>query len=347
MSTSTSSGGRVAGREATVAEVAAILADAGRRFALTCHHNPDGDAIGSMLGLARAMRARGIDVVLAHPDPDPVPGDLAFMVRDGEEIAAALPADIGERTLVTLDCASEGRLWRTPEHERAGTLVNVDHHQDNTRFGDLNLVHPTASSCAEVVAHLLDEAGWPLTLDVAEPLYVGIVTDTGRFCYANTGAEAHRVAARMIEGGLDVSAIARRLYEEQPPERMVLLGRALGRAQLRAGGRLMLSALTAEDFAAAGGDDSEGIVEVLREVRGVEVAGLVREAGPEGAHRVSLRSADGTVDVSSIARLEGGGGHRAAAGFSSAMPPEELLDWIAERVGERLEGSRDGGADAG
>jgi phosphoesterase RecJ-like protein len=337
----------VAGRDAGPAEIAAILADPDRRFVLTSHRNPDGDAIGSMLGLARAMRARDLDVVLAHPDADPVPGDLAFMVREGEDIPSSLPSDVGERTLVTLDCASEGRLWQTPEHERAGLLVNVDHHQDNTRFGDLNLVQPTASSCAEVVVHLLDAAGWPLTLDVAEPLYVGLITDTGRFCYANTGAEAHRVAARMVEIGLDISAIARRLYEEQPPERMVLLGRALGRAQLRAGGRLMLSALSGEDFVAAGGDDSEGIVEVLREMRGVEVAGLVREAGPDGSHRVSLRSADGTVDVSSIARLEGGGGHRAAAGFSSAMPQEELLEWITERVGERLDGSRDGGADAG
>ena len=327
--------------DATPHEVARLLADPARRFVLTCHRNADGDALGSLLGLARAMRAAGQDVTLSHPDPDPVPGDLAFMRRRDEEIGASLPPDVGEMTLVTLDCASEGRLWETPEHERAGLVINVDHHQDNTRFGHRNLVEPRASSSAEVVVHILDAAGWPLTVDVAEPLYIGLITDTGRFCYANTGAEAHRIAARMVEAGLDPSAIARTLFEEQPPERVALMGRALTRAELRSGGRLIVSALTTEDFSAAGGDDTEGIVEIMREVRGVEVAGLVREAGPDGSHRVSLRSSDGTVDVSAIARLEGGGGHKAAAGFSTAMRPDELLDWITEHVTHRLDAPDD------
>lgn len=342
---STRSPGRT-GRDATPSEVAEIVADPERRFVLACHRNADGDAIGSLLGLARAMRARGQDVSLAHPDPEPVPDDLAFMVGPDEEIAPELPPEVGQMTLITLDCASEGRLWATPEHERAGLVVNLDHHQDNTRFGDLNLVEPGASSSAEVVVHVLDAAGWPLTADVATPLYVGLLTDTGRFCYANTTAESHRVAARMVEAGVDSTAIARVLYEEQPASRIFLMGRALGRSELRAGGRLAVSALTAQDYAAAKGDDTEGIVEVLRGIRGVEVAGLVREAGPEGSHRVSLRSADGTLDVSSIARLEGGGGHKAAAGFTSLLPPAELLDWITARVEERLDEPRDGASSA-
>jgi phosphoesterase RecJ-like protein len=324
-------------RDASRAEVAEVLARPGGRFVVTAHHNPDGDAIGSMLGVARALRAAGRDVVLAHPDPDPVPSDLTFLVRPGESIDHELPADLSERILIAVDCASEQRLWETPVHEGARLVVNIDHHQDNTRFGDMNLVEPLASSTAEVVVGVLERAGWPLTPAVAEPLYVGLVTDTGRFGYSNTRARTHHVAAALIEAGADPAAIARHLYEEQPLDRLLLTGRALERARLLADGRMLAAVLTREDFDAAGGDDSEGIVEVMRGVRGVEAAALVREAGPPGSYRVSLRAADPEVDVSVIAREEGGGGHRAAAGFSTRRPPDELLRWLEARMRERFE----------
>lgn len=327
-------------RDASAAEVAKVLARPGERVVVTAHHNPDGDAIGSMLGLARALRAAGQDVVLAHPDPEPVPGDLAFLVADGEEIAATPPPDVAERVLVTVDCASAGRLWHEPVHEAARLVVNVDHHQDNTRFGDLNLVEPLASSTAEVVVGVIAAAGWPLTADVAAPLYAGLVTDTGRFGYSNTGPAAHRVAAALIEAGVDPAEMSRRLYEEQPLDRLLLTGRALERARPLAGGRMLGAVLTRDDFAAVGGDDTEGIVEVMRGVRGIRAAAFVREAGPPGAWRASLRSADPAVDVSEIARLEGGGGHRQAAGFSTRRDPDELLEWIGREVAARLD--RDG-----
>ena len=130
---------------------------------VTSHHNPDGDAIGSLLGLARALRAAGQDVVLAHPDTPPVPSDLAFLVAPGEEILPAPPADVAERVLVAVDCATERRMWAEPLHEAARVVVNIDHHQDNTRFGDLNLIEPLASSTAEVIAGVIAAAGWPLT----------------------------------------------------------------------------------------------------------------------------------------------------------------------------------------
>jgi phosphoesterase RecJ-like protein len=325
------------GRHATVAEVAAVLARPGERFVVTSHHNPDGDALGSMLGMARALRAAGQDVVLAHADAPELPDDIAFLLTDGEQIQRDLPDDVGERVLVAVDCATERRMWAEPVHERAREIVNIDHHQDNTMFGDLNLVEPHASSTAEVITGVLAAAGWPLTREVAEPLYVGLVTDTGRFGYTNTRPEAHRVAAAMIEAGVDIAAISRRLYEEQPLERLLLIGRALEHARPLAGGRMLASVVTAADFGAAGTDDTEGIVEILRGVRGMKAAALVSEAGPEGAWRVSLRSVDPDVDVSAIARDEGGGGHRAAAGFSTRRPPEDLLAWLDARITERLD----------
>ncbi len=327
------------GAHSTVAEIVAALAEPGTRYVVTSHHNPDGDAIGSMLGLARAMRAAGQDVTLAHPDPDPVPEELAFLLAPGEEIVPALPDDVGERTLVALDCASEKRLWAEPVHRSAGRLINVDHHQDNPAYGHLNLIAPLASSTAEVVVELVTAAGWPITAEVADPLYVGLVTDTGRFSYSNTGPRSHRVAAELLAAGADVTGISRRLYENHTLPRLRLLGRALEVSTLSPDGRVMTAVLTKADFAAVGEDDTEGIVEVMRGVRGIEVAGLVTEAGPEGAYRVSLRSPGGAgVDVSQIAHVEGGGGHKAAAGFTTRRPPEELVPWIEATVREALDG---------
>ena len=332
-----------AGREVDAAAVAEVLARPGGRFVVTSHHNPDGDALGSLLGLARALRAAGQDVALCHADAPQMPGDISFLLAEGEEIRRDLPDDVGERTLVAVDCATERRMWETPVHEQALVVVNIDHHQDNTMFGDLNLVEPFASSTAEVILGVIAAAGWPLTREVAEPLYVGLVTDTGRFGYTNTRPQAHRAAAALIEAGVDVSAMSRRLFEEQPLERLLLTGKALERARSLAGGRMLAAVLVQEDFDAVGGDDTEGIVEIMRGVRGVRAAALVREAGPDGAYRVSLRTADPDVDVSAIAREEGGGGHRAAAGFSTRKPPEELLAWLDAAMTERLDANGAGG----
>ncbi len=325
-------GARPAGRAVGPAEVAARLSGGPLRIALATHRNPDGDAIGTMLGLTRALRAAGHDVVMHHPDVHPVPDEFAFLLAEGEVVLSGPPDPDEQRILIAVDCASEGRLW-ADENPHAGVteVINLDHHHDNTRFGDLNLVEPQASSSAEVVVHVLEAAGLPITPEVAVPLYVGLVTDTGRFCYSNTGVEAHRIAGVLLAAGADPHAIAQHLYEQQPECRLRLLGRAAEKAKLLCGGRLMLAALGPDDFHAAGGDDTEGIVEAMRSVKGVEVAGLARQAGHKG-WRVSLRSGDGEPDVSAIAREQGGGGHRSAAGFSTAMPIDELFAWLEARV---------------
>ena len=220
-------------------------------------------------------------------------------------------------------------------------MVNIDHHHDNTRFGDLNLVEPHASSTAEVIVGVIAAAGWPLTADVAAPLYVGLITDTGRFGYANTGPEAHRTAASLIEAGVDPSEMSRRLYEEQPLDRLLLTGRALERARPLAGGRALGSVLTREDFAAVGGDDTEGIVEILRGVRGVRAAAFVREAGP-GRGLAGLAAQRGPGP----GRLGDRPPRRAAAATAPrpasarGATPDELLEWIGRELEARLD--RDG-----
>jgi phosphoesterase RecJ-like protein len=327
-----------AGAGASAAEVAAILVDPGRRFMVATHRNPDGDALGSMLALTRALRRAGRDALMWHCEPDPVRPDLRFLFADDEPILVELPADARERTLIAVDCASEQRLSDLVPQALAGTVVNLDHHHDNTRFGDLNLVEPLASSTAEVVVHVLEAAGWPLDAAIAEPLYVGLVTDTGRFGQSNATAEAHRVAGMLTASGLDIVAITRALYEEEPLQRLRLLGRALASARSLLGGRLIVAVLRREDVAAAGADcdDTEGVVEALRRARGARVAALVREL--DAGLRVSLRSATPDVDVSAIARAEGGGGHRAAAGCTSHRPLAELLAVLEAAVAAQLDG---------
>ncbi len=329
---------RQPGPAASPKEIADRLLAGPLKIAITTHRNPDGDAIGSMLGMYRALIDAGHDVVMHHPDPSPVPDDFAFLLIDGEHVVSGPPNAEEKRLLLALDCASEGRIWTHHPPDHGVTEVwNADHHHDNTRFGDLNLIEPEASSSAEVVVHILDAAGILLTHDIARPLYVGLLTDTGRFCYANTGTEAHRIAALCISLGVDPQDIAQRLYEEQPAARLRLLGKAVDGVQIFCDGRVMLASLGPEDFHAAGGDDTEGIVEALRSIEGVEVAGLARRLGPKG-WRMSLRSSTGDPDVSAIAREHGGGGHKSAAGFSSDLDIDDLFSRIVERLTEQFAG---------
>jgi phosphoesterase RecJ-like protein len=317
--------------------VAALLDDA-RGLVVTSHRNPDGDALGSALGLGRALRAAGRDVEVWHPEAAELPQELRFLVQDGE-IRSAVPADAATRTLVALDSATADRVG-APPHEIAARVVNIDHHHDNTRFGDLNMVDGGASSSAEMVVRVLDAAGLSLTPQIAEPLYVGLVTDTGRFSYSNTTPAAHAVAGRLIAAGIDLPEITRRLFGEQPMARLLLTGRALSSATPLAGGRLLIAFLDEGDFRAVGAapGDTEGIVEMLRSVEGVEVAALARGGGKDGI-RVSLRAASERVDVSAIARSEDGGGHRAAAGFTSHRSREDLTAFLEAEVTAQLAGS--------
>jgi bifunctional oligoribonuclease and PAP phosphatase NrnA len=329
------------GPEVDPAAIAAIVSESDRRFVVSSHRNPDGDALGSMIGLARALRAAGRQVVMWHQDHDPVPAEFGFLLSADEEILHDLPPDMGLHTMLAVDCATADRLSPTSPRELAGVVVNIDHHHDNTRFGDLNLVDGRASSSAEMVVRVLDAAGLPLTADVAEPLYVGLVTDTGRFGYSNTSAGAHALAARLVDTGIDLPGITRRLFEQQPLSRVVLTGRALSMARSLLDGRMIVAVLGPDDFHAAAAEkgDTEGIVETLRAVEGAEVAALVRDTGHEHGLRISLRSASDRVDVSALARAGGGGGHRAAAGFSSDRSVEDLVSWLATEVEAQLSAS--------
>jgi phosphoesterase RecJ-like protein len=249
------------------------------------------------------------------------------------ELRRQLPADWRERVLIAVDCANESRLGPDPEPLVGAPLViDIDHHHDNSRFGAVNLIVPNASSTGEVLRDLFAALGVELTPDIAEALYIALVTDTGRFQYSNTTATSLRLAAELVEAGADVHRIFRGVYETVQFAKLKLLARALERAQIYDGGRLVVSYLLRSDFTDIGAAEaySEGIIDYLRMVEGADMAALIREPprsdGPK--LRISLRSSNDELDVSAIARKSGGGGHRQAAGFSSDDSVEEITEFI-------------------
>jgi phosphoesterase RecJ-like protein len=309
------------------------IADALRRhdrFLLVTHENPDGDALGSLLALSLALRQLGKDAVMYLPGQTPLPQEYAFMPL--ADLVRAAPEDAAERVLVAVDCAKEDRIGDESVRSGAPLVLDIDHHHDNTRFGDLNLIVPDASSTGEVLRDVFAELGVELTPELAEPLYIALVTDTGRFQYANTTPKSLRLAAELVEAGADVHAVFQEVYESVEFAKLKLLARALGRAEVLEGGRIVVSHLVRTDFAEVGAAEpySEGIIDYLRAVEGAELAVLIREQmhGSAQAHKGSLRSSIDELDVSVIARSFGGGGHRQAAGFSSDAPLEEIIERI-------------------
>jgi phosphoesterase RecJ-like protein len=309
------------------------------KFLLTTHERPDGDAVGSLAAMQLVLRALGKDsLAFVADDEFPLPYEYRFIKLD--RLVTSPPDDLCERVLVFLDCGNIDRTRADDLKHEDHRIINIDHHHDNTRFGTLNHVDPNASCTAEMVWDLMHGLGIEATMPIAEALYVGLVTDTGRFMYENTGARAHEMAAELLAMGVDAHAIYRRLYEGIPQGKLELLARGLSHVQRYDGGLLTMTHLTLEDYRSTGADESysEGVVDHLRSVEGTAVAGLVRDllGDEEYKRKVSLRATDDRVDVSVIARALGGGGHRRAAGFSTDLDFPELVAALREQVSKQL-----------
>ena len=333
-------------RTTTSSDLAAV-AEAIRahdRFLLTTHENPDGDALGSLLAAKLMLDALGKDSVMILSGQAPLPAEYRFMALEG--VLRNMPEDVEQRVLFALDCANESRLGQGQEAlGRAPLVLNVDHHHDNSRFGGVNAVAAEASSTGEIVRDLVDLLGVKLTPDLAEAIYIALVTDTGRFQYANTTPKALRLAAELVEAGADVHRVFQSIYESVQLAKLKLLARALERAEVYEGGGIVVSYLLKTDFADVGAAEpySEGIIDFLRAVEGAEMAALIREPPAPGrpARRISLRSSSDELDVSAIAHASGdGGGHRQAAGFSSELEIPEIVQFIREHYAEARAAAR-------
>ena len=327
------------GAKATRSQVLAEVRDS-ERFVLVTHENPDGDALGSLVAMHEMLKSLGKDsVMFMAADEFPLPYEYRFFRLEG--LVSVIPDDVAERTVVFLDCGNIDRNPADVIKRDDAHILNIDHHHDNTHFGTVNHVVPEASCTAEIVWDLMRGLDVEPTLPIAEALYVGLVTDTGKFMYENTGTRAHVMAAELIDAGVAVHEIYHRLYEGIPYGKLELLARGLAHVERYDGGALTLTHLSAADYLETGAEEnySEGVVDHLRSVEGTAVAGLVRDLlgeGQEGRRKVSLRATDGRVDVSQIARAQGGGGHRQAAGFSTEMPWEELVRFLRDEVAAQL-----------
>jgi bifunctional oligoribonuclease and PAP phosphatase NrnA len=311
----------------------------GDRFLLTTHENPDGDALGSLLAMNNILETLGKDSVMFLAAKEfPLPVEYRFLHL--EEVFHEPPADLSDRVVIFLDCGNIDRMPVDFLQDGGNKVINIDHHHDNTRFGTVNLVDVDASCTAEIIYELAGLLGVTVTTEMANALYVALVTDTGKFMYENTDERSHRMAAGLIEAGVNVNENYRRLYEHAPIEKLKLMARALQGIELRADGQLAVTYISRKDYEETGASEAltEGIIDHLRTIDGTLVAAVVRDQadGGRAARKVSMRSTDGRIDVSAIARVNGGGGHQRAAGFGTDLPYEQVVDFLLEEIGAQL-----------
>jgi phosphoesterase RecJ-like protein len=308
---------------------AANAIDGASTVALACHVNPDGDALGSMLGLLHVLRAAGRDVVASFPTPFVVAPHYREM--PGLDLLTK-PDDFPRApdVMVTFDCGSLGRLGDLATAAGAAReLIVIDHHISNTCFGTINVIDPHAAASGVVVRRLVDVLDLGLTRDAAHSLYAALVCDTGRFQYETTTPAVFDLARELVEFDLPISRLSRQLFEEHRFAYLKLLAEGLECAQLDIDRRFVWTAVTQDmlerhDVTL---DEVEGLIDVLRRTTEAEVTCVLKEE-VDGSVRVSLRSL-GDVDVRRIAEEHGGGGHRFAAGFSSPLGIDALVSRIS------------------
>jgi phosphoesterase RecJ-like protein len=306
----------------------------GRTFFLSGHHKPDGDTVGSQLAFASFLRRLGKKVDVYNAEP--VPSSLLFL-SGAKDIKVSKKVDKVYDVAVVFECSGPERMGNILDLDRqAGTVINIDHHAHHNRFGDINLINPKASSNSEQLYFIFERAGLPITKNEAAALYVGLVTDTGRFQQENANPDSHGVAAELLKTGISVADISRRIYGTKSPAALKLLGRALETLELSAGGRVATLLLRREDFAATGGDrdDTEDIVNYGLQVPSTEAVIFFREE-EDGRIKVSFRG-KGRVDLCRVAVRLGGGGHKNASGCTVAGPLGKARRAVAAAVEKAL-----------
>lgn len=322
---------------------AVTLLEQARSVALVCHVDPDGDALGSMLAIQRFLAARGVETVASfgtsEPDGTPltIPPQYTFLPGlDHLVPAAAFPA--APPLLVAFDTGSLDRLGSLrPSAEAAETVIVVDHHARGEVFGDIRICDETAAATAVIADELIRRMGGRLDRDIATCLYVGLVTDTGRFQYASTTPAVMELGARLLAEGIDHTAINRQVWEAHSFGYLKVLGRAMDRAVLLPGASLAWTSVQQRDLAdlGIGAAELEGLIDVLHGLDAVECALVLKEqpSGPSGAARWkgSLRS-KGAIDVGDVATAFGGGGHAFAAGFTTEGDAQQIAAHVADLI---------------
>jgi len=303
-------------------------------FAIGGHMRPDGDCIGSQLALAYSLRERGKKVVVWNQDP--MPEKLAFL--DPRKLLSAPRSGRKFDCVITTDCANYERLGAICDCiENRGLLINIDHHGSNSRYGNINWVNARSASTGELVYQLLKQASWPITPQIADCLFTAISTDTGSFQYPTTRPATYHAAAELVHKGADIARICNEVYQSFPLSRVRLQKHMYSSFKLTQENQVAYFWIRRRDYARAGAvpDESEGLIDHIRDIEPVKVACLFEEIEPE-LTRVSLRSKVPAIDVSEIAGSFGGGGHQSAAGARIPGNPRTVQRSILKSIKQAL-----------
>ena len=301
------------------------------RFNLVSHIRPDGDSIGSLVGLGEALESAGKEVRLFTADP--VPRKYAFL-KGSEKISPSPERWLSGAVAVALDCTDLERagIFKEPASQ-AGEIINIDHHLTNSRFGTANLVDPQAAATGEIIFRLLEAIPLPLTKSIAEALYVAISTDSGSFKYENTTAATHRVAAALLgRYELNPGIISEQIFDLRPLQFYILLKKILGTLELY-GGKKLATITASRDMLEQSGaamEDLDGMINYTRNIEGVEIGVMFFVDSPTDEIKVGFRSKN--VDVSALAETLGGGGHARAAGCRLKGPYDQARVRVIEKA---------------
>ncbi|MDA8233959.1 MAG: bifunctional oligoribonuclease/PAP phosphatase NrnA [Clostridia bacterium] len=305
-------------------------------IAVVCHVNPDGDCVGSMLGMGLILQAMGKKVTFISSDV--IPGAYSFL--PGSQHIKGVDNLGGQQAVVFVDCTDPDRAGEQVARSVSGIpcIINIDHHVSNRQFGHLNLVDPEAAATGEIIYRLAKEIPLPLTKEIALCLYTAIVMDTGSFRYENTTGTTHRIAAELVDTGLNVFDINRNLYEDVPLTNLKVIQLGLAGLKTSSCGRVAWITLREEDMRKidAGDEHIDGLINYTRMIKGVEVGILFRETG-EGLIKISFRSKD-RVDVNRLAGEFGGGGHPRASGCRIATSLAQAEEQVVAAASRLLEG---------
>jgi phosphoesterase RecJ-like protein len=321
---------------ATIDQIGEVLRSR-QSFVLISHVRPDGDAIGSQLALGYSLKAMGKSVRLINEDG--LPENLAFL--SGSEIIETPPAEpLDVEVAIALDTATKPRLGDAALHaaSKAKLWLNIDHHISNPKYGDLNLIDSTSPATGEILYDLITALDLPLPPETRDAIYVAVSTDTGSFQYPSTTARTYEMAADLVRRGLDVGTINSKTYDEHPYRRLELMRALLNTLERSPDGVVAhweLREKTRLDLALRP-EDSEGLIDVIRAIRGVRLAAFFEEL-PDGKVRVSMRSKDRELDVCKIASAFGGGGHALAAGIRMKGPLEAAKQQVLAAIHRRIE----------
>lgn len=312
-------------------------------FVISGHIRPDGDSLGSTIALGDSLRKTGKQVLLVNEDP--VPGNLSFLDREGDiKRSSSIASPPPNTVFIAVDTATYQRLGEHTAHlqKQCVLLINIDHHITNEKYGDINLVMPDRPATGAILYDLLLQAELPITSVSRDALYVAISTDTGSFQYKGTTAKTMETAADLIRRGVDVAELNKKMYDELPWSKIVLTRAVLKHLYRTADGKVAYAYLTneAKKEMNTRPEDTEGMIDYLRSIKGVKVAAFLEEIADDPRHRIraSLRSKDSRINVSEIACRFGGGGHPMAAGLRMPGPLDQACEIIVTALKEAVEG---------